>query len=786
MADKNKQAPATDPYASIAESDPYAGIAESSAPSVDTLTANPKKQGTYRMVPPSGSEVKSGIMIPYGNIKAAREQGFAFDPTSGDDTRYAHDLFTELQGKGKAPTVESDDEQNVQDYGVVPTPAPGSKEYMKRGAVKAAHGATDSLPTIGSMGGALLTGVPGAATGPLDLAIAAGGAAAGGAAGETAKQGINHFLFGENQTPGERAKNIGKQALLGGASEVGGRVIAMPLGAAARYFGFAADESAKAGVRLLPSEAAGKAPTWLEEFLKGSVLSKGIMDKFREAQNKESLAAANKLMDSVSSFKGTPEQLGLMVQKGLEDSEAALRAEQNMLYGALDNVTEQVVTPATTKLAPVIKNGVPVRNASGKVVMQTVQVPEKTRVMPSMLELKRFAQEQLDKINKPPYFLPPDAAEKARGAFNTILQNPNEVSFKRMRDMRSVLLSQVRDLDEVMGGGKLGLAKKFTELSDKALEDAADKSGIPGLKQRWREANAVTAEGHQMFEQKLVEKAAESENPEFIASLLGGKTIGLQQTRDLFKALPQKLHDPVRRGLLQDAVAKATERSGAFDEGKFANYVYKLGDERGQIIFGSNWKNVKELSELVGRINGPVGLGGGGGASLQNVGIMKKLLSGGIGIAAAVPVAAGIGNGHYESGLAAGALIGLGGVATEGAVARSFAWAMVNPAKAAKMLTMARGIASKLPYLPPVAYNMTKRMSPEYYKKFNGYVQKSKDDLTKSAVPGPQSSITPPVSPAAQGQVAYAHTAVNPETGHRVVSRDGRIWIDPNTGQQVG
>lgn len=41
------------------------------------------------------------------------------------------------------------------------------------------------------------------------------------------------------------------------------------------------------------------------------------------------------------------------------------------------------------------------------------------------------------------------------------------------------------------------------------------------------------------------------------------------------------------------------------------------------------------------------------------------------------------------------------------------------------------------------------------------------------------------MNPSAQGQVAYAHTAVNPDNDHRIVSRDGVKWIDPQTGQQV-
>ena len=60
---------------------------------------------------------------------------------------------------------------------------------------------------------------------------------------------------------------------------------------------------------------------------------------------------------------------------------------------------------------------------------------------------------------------------------------------------------------------------------------------------------------------------------------------------------------------------------------------------------------------------------------------------------------------------------------------------------------------------------------------------------------GPQSSSTPPPSPKElmerakglnpSGQVAYSHVAVNPATGHRIVSNDGVTWLDAQTGARI-
>lgn len=795
-----------DPYtttAEPAEKDPYAATADSvQKTSIDSLTENTKKQGTYRMLPPVGQEDvygKTGIMVPYGNINAARQAGFGFDPKSGDDTRYAHDLFTELKGKGQSPS--GDDATLTKQFGVVPTPSPGSKEWFKRGGRHIARFGIDMLPTAGAIAGGVAAGVPGALTGPGDVAVAGAGAAAGATEGEVLRQSLNQRFFGEKLTAKESAKRIGIQAGLGATQEAGGRYAAKPLGAAAKYFGRTAEASAKTGIRQLPSEVEGKAPTWLENFLKGSVLSKGIMEKFREAQNKESSAAVDKIMDSVSKFKGTPEQLGKMVQDGIDQSTKTFHDQQNALYDALDKATqEKVVNVPTPIQVRVFKDGKPVLDAAGKQVMKTVMQPRATlqgAAMPSMVGLKDFARQKLAELNMPPHMLPKDELEKARGLFQTILDNPDRVSFKRMRAERSTLLAMGRKLDETLGSSKGGLVKKLAELSDQSLETAAKNSKIPGLYDRWREANAFTAEGHRMFEQKLVEKAEKSENPEFIAALLGGNKIGLQQTRDLFKVLPQKLHDPVRRGLLEDAVSKATEpRTRAFDEGKFASAIDKIGDERGEVIFGKNWKNIKGLVDVIGKINGPVGLAGGGGAALQNIGIVKRLAAAAFSLPATA-IALGAGTGHLNAGLMGAGILGAAdvvGLAGTVASAKIVARAMVNPAKTAAMLKVARAIARGIPYAPSVGYNETKKV-PDYINNTVDDLAKPKETSPDPA--GPQSSVAPApnprelmekarsLNPSGQGQVAYSHLAVNPETGHKIGSRDGINWIDVVTGQKV-
>ncbi len=750
-------------------------VDDSSSNSLDLskLTANPKGQGTYRMVPPVGSDVTDkGIMIPYGNVQAARKEGFDFDPHNGDDARYAHDLFTELNNKGKQSSLNADDEDLISRYGVVPTPAPWSKEWLKRGAIKESKSLIDTLPTLGAWIGGASVGVPGAATGPGDIAIAGGGAYAGASIGEAASQFLNRELFGEELTPKQSAENIALQGGLGVLQEVGGRIVTIPLAKGAAYLGLAADESSKAGIRLLPSEAAGKSPSWIERFLKGSVLTSGQMERFRALQNTETKNAVDKLAQSISSFDGSPEDLGRLVQDGIDAHTVEFRKTQGALYDAIDKATEE----KTVNVPTAVRRRTPFFDANGKPIIttQTVMTPKlQGPAMPSMAGLKDFATKELKSIEAEKKILDPTLLSQSEGLLQNIIKAPDHVTFRGMRDARSSMLSAARQLDEALPGKRAGLAKKLANLADEAMMNAAQKSGIPNLPDMLRNANALTAEEHRMFEQSLVKKIVETKKPEAIATLLRGNNVGLQETKDLFSVLPTKFHDPVRRQFLQDALRQSIDpKSEVLNEARFANLIDKIGDERGKVIFGSNWNNIKELTEILGRINGPVGLGAGGGASLQNIGIVKRIADVGMNIPADVAgylTTAGIALGKGKP------LDAVYSLAGEMASYKTIAWAMVNPRAATKMLTVARYLVKNLPYLASGVYQQGKDFgslnSANSY--FDKHMKSAKDIMNmykNPSTPKPQ---------------AYLHHAVNPQTGKRIASPDGSTWFDIATGQQV-
>ena len=562
--------------------------------------------------------------------------------------------------------------------------------YTKRGlkvlGYKAADKALDLLPTAGGVVGGLLGGGGGIETGPGALATGAAGAAFGGATGEAARQLGKRKLFGTGpETSLESAKEIGKQGGIQAASEVLGRVGGKAFTPAIKYLDKTAMTSKAAGFRMLPSEAAGEAPSYLERFLKGSVMTSGKMDRFRLAQNLETKQAAEKVANEISSFSGSSEQLGKMVQDGIKAHTEEFHKIQNQMYGEIDKMvkgTEKQVPferPTTGRYKPPVRM---VTKIEGGVYPQT-------------FDIKSFAEQQLKRLKEEEKILDPALLSRSRGMLNTLANAPNRMSYQAIAAARSDALSTARELEQALAGKEAGMAKKIAELFDQSMMKAAEESGIPGLPQKIRAANAFTKEEHRMFEQQLVKKVVDSKKPEAIAKFVRAPNVGIQETRDLFKVLPPALRPQVQKQIMLDAMRESVNtQTGAFNERKFATAITKLGEERGSEIFGKNWNNVRELSKLMGQVNGPAGKGGGAGAALQNFSVLKNLM-----LTVAAPI--GLASSHH---VGAGAAT----LAGEWASLNIIAAAMTNPEKAAAMLRVARSFTKTVPFMATGAINVTK------------------------------------------------------------------------------
>lgn len=589
-------------------------------------------------------------------------------------------------GKRPAPGNPRDD--------LTAVPAFWSKRGLREFGYRAVHGILDAFPTAGGVAGGIAGAGAGVESGPGAIATAAAGATAGGVLGEDLKLPLERKIFPASKgwgpgptTAADVAKDLAKEGAIQGLSEATGRLGSMAMSPIAKYFGDTAIASARSGVKLLPSEAKGGAESYIEKFLKGSVLTSGKMEKFRVLQNAQTRQAAEAVADQLSNFSGTPEAAGKLVQDGLKKYTAAFRAQQNQMYGDIDKAVQEKMVYT------------PVKKTVGKGFMQQTKTVMQGELqgpaMPSMAPLKKFASEQLARLNQQEKVMDPALLSSSRSFLENVMKAPEKVPFGAMADSRSDMLALSRKLDEALPGKQAGFAKKLAQLADQSMMDAADQSGIPGLSDAVRNANDLTRETHEMFEQQLVKKVVASKRPEVISKLIAGNAVGNEETRNLMTMLPDTVKPVVRKQLMMDAFQQSIDKeSGYFNERAFAKNVLKLGDERGEIVYGKNWSNVKDLAGIMGKINGPTGITGGSGAALQNFSVLKNFL-----LTVAGPF--GLAGAHHP-------LAAAGSIGGEYAALNILASATTNPETAAKVVKAARVAARGTPYAAVGGYEVAK------------------------------------------------------------------------------
>lgn len=706
------------------------------------LNAKGEGEGTYGMQSPDGKF----LSIPYSNVDMARISGFKIDPE--DREKYANDLLASLRTKNphaqRSALLLPDPFLTVSANPV----EPWTGDWFKQKGYNAVRIGANLLPVAGGIVGGVVAAGAGVPTGPGDVLVATAGAAAGGAAGEGLRRVVNNLVFNEpTRDPKELMKAMALEGGIQGVSEATGRVGAIPLKAAERYFAETGLRSAQAGIRLLPSEAHGKAPSYIEKFLRGSVITSGMIDRFRVAQNVESQAAVDGLANGIATFSGTREDLGNLIQRGIEKHTADFRATQRALYDAID------------------------KKAAG--------------VMASTGPLKAFAKQALKELTEEEKLVDPSQLSATRSMLERIVSAPNNMSFAAIADARSSLLALVRDTNVPLAGKRAGLAKKLASLADDAMIDAAQKSKIPGFEQDIRYANSVTRTEHQLFEQNLVRQVVKTKKPEAIASLLCRSSVGLEEARGLFTVIPANLHAPIQRQVVLDVADGAIDKtSGMFNERKFAQRMDALGDDKGRIIFGSNWSNVKKLSEVLGHISGPSGLGGGGsGASLQNFTMLKNFV---VAASSAVPIGLAA-RGEYET----AGLTALGTAATEALFLRSLAVAMTHPEMTAKVLKVAQVLVRGTRIGVPAGIAATKSVGEN--RKRQGDARRAALQTLGQAKGEEQEPSQPPTLPELNAEAVsrkpvaikrYARTATGLH-GHKIGTDDGVRWFDVQTGQPV-
>jgi len=723
-----KKQPVADIYANLPEApeqqDIYANMPDAFAAPADNT------EGKFRMRTPEGTE----ISVPYSRVMDAYKYGYKIHPD--DRNKFGDAKVAELKRKGLKGTFNPDTDLPEAFDVVKASPPTGSLDWIKQKGNAIHEGIVNALPTIGGIAGGVLAGGAGLETGPLDAyVIAPAGAAAGGGLGEDIRQSIEEFEhpYDHRMTAKEAAGHIAGQAAVQAGNEITGRFAGRVLSPAAKFYGETAIESDKAGFRMLPSEARGTKPNVFETYPKGSIFTSGKMSEWRIAQNKETEQAAKDLADSIStkslSKTSSREEAGKVIRSGIEKHMEKFRAIQTSMYNRINKL------------------------ASG--------------VNPSRTDMVAFAKQELQRLN---------AAQKAGGAtqmtpfrqrLQSIVDNKMPTApFNAMKDLRSALLAEARDDNDLLSGPEKGFLKKMAGIIDNSIEDSLKKSGVKGLPELWRSANSMTREEHEMFEKKLIENLAAKKNPEDIALVLRGNSpnaisqIGIQETRDAMSVIPKQMIPRVQKQILLDTIYEATgKETKAFDEKLFAKRMLQIGDERGEVLFGRNWPKIRDFSELLNKISESGGLQA---ASLSNPEIAKQtsrfILE---------TVFAGTGAHVTGTSLTTAAIP----VMSEAILWKTAAAALTHPAAAEKIIIAMQILPRLTPYAGSGAYYIHKEAHRDHTKPSHNIedIKKQAEELQKSMHLGgfaPAPKETPPPAPGPQSNTKPVWTHVfNPTTG---------------------
>jgi hypothetical protein len=252
--------------------------------------------------------------------------------------------------------------------------------------------------------------------------------------------------------------------------------------------------------------------------------------------------------------------------------------------------------------------------------------------------------------------------------------------------------------------------------------------GSPKVVQALAEARRAAASPKSAMAERLLKTP-----PEEVVSTVQRK-MTLAQLREFNQVVPEPARRQVQANLLEKMLSESSDpQSGVLDQRVLAKALKRLGTQRGEIIFGNQWKALNEGSALLNKI-APMASNQTGGLGKMHA--MRMLIEAG-----AVAGSALAFSGHAAAGAAA--------VAGPTAAMRMISLALAHPETSAMMLKILRGItvtgARSIPYgVDALAIN------PADY--------------------------TPP---------NYPHTATHPATGHRVGSHDGQHWVDAETGAAV-
>lgn len=342
-----------------------------------------------------------------------------------------------------------------------------------------------------------------------------------------------------------------------------------------------------------------------------------VFAKFREKQQAALQAEGERLAGEISALKRTGTDVGSEVRRMVDQSREQAKDAARPIYDMID---AQVATQ--TKRVPVTRD-VPSRIVGPQgealtVPERTLQKVEVGGVQPETKVLKDVAIPMLRKIRQESKLIHPDELSRTTKLLEQIIRSPHRIPFSAMQSARSSLLGIVRSHGDPIPGKAGGAAKLLAGAVDDAMLDAASQSGIAGLPEMVREANALWRDAKTIYNARFLKNIGTA-SPETIPALI--QSADLAELGLLKGALPPKTWDAARAHLMREMVSDAISSpptptattfaakfgitpagkppvAPRFDGKKLTTRLRSLGTEKSEFLFGRT--GVDGLDDLAG------------------------------------------------------------------------------------------------------------------------------------------------------------------------------------------
>ena len=420
----------------------------------------------------------------------------------------------------------------------------------------------------GMMGGAALAS-PGVVT------TAAGGALGYAAGHEAAnlldtKMGLRKPV----ETVGEAVMSTGKSIQEGAAVEALGAGVGkvLKVGVPALSAGAAdlAEKAGAAGFKLSPSQLMKSKPLALLEGILAKVpLAAGVMKKFTGEQSAAIEKASQKLMDTLGSVE-TKDEMGKIIQKGLESKNYARLKVRDKLFDRLTKVVEN--------------------NPGGRESFNAIK----------LTNTGKQAQELLANENQ---LLPGLQDEGLRKFLFNLSDNNASMTFqgaKLQRERLNALIGPVADTPEKQVYKKLKVALD---------QDIADFAALVGgkVEKAFVKANAFHGAVKQLAEDPNIQKLVNA-NPAAVVDVAFKKNTGATEMMLLRKALPENVYQKFQSAVVNKLFEGPGTNAGIEGLGSHAQNLVKnlkrYGEESIEAALpAGSVSRLKEFADIISKIN---------------------------------------------------------------------------------------------------------------------------------------------------------------------------------------